>query len=233
MRSLDKEADTVLKDLDDCEKKIIGDLKKRGRQGGSSAPDAAALDARGALAKKARQMVDEKVQIAEQALGDCDVHLERLDDELHKFEHHLRTSGEFNATGYAAPGEQVAAMPEQEWILARVKEYDITTGVYTVADEDDTSKTYEVPEAQTTLLEAERVGKGEEVFAVYPDTTSFYPAVVTSVPRRAGAVGGALGGQMTCTVQFVDDNDETGRCPDRPVPLRYIFKRVEAESPDE
>jgi hypothetical protein len=103
----------VLKELDECEKKIVSDLKKRGRQGGSAAPDAASSAVRAGLAKKAKQMADEKVQIGEQALGDCDVHLERLDDELHKFERYLRTSGEFNAAGYAAPGEQVG------WVGAR------------------------------------------------------------------------------------------------------------------
>jgi len=83
------------------------------------------------------------------------------------------------------------------------------------------------------------------------DTTSFYPAVTTSVPKRAansasasgggsggvvppsaGAVGGLSNG-YTCTVQFVDDQDETGRVPDRLVPLRYIFKRPEVDVGDE
>lgn len=110
----------MLKELDEHEKKIMNDLKKRGRQGGSAAPDATAAAARSALAKKARQMADEKVQIGEQALGDCDAHLERLDDELHKFERYLRTSGEFNAAGYAAPGEQVGLSLHIPWCSFRI-----------------------------------------------------------------------------------------------------------------
>lgn len=47
----------------------------------------------------------------------------------------------------------------------------------------------------------------------------------------AGA-GGLSHGYM-CTVQFVDDQDETGRVPDRLVPLRYIFKRPEVDVDDE
>ena len=65
--------------------------------------------------------------------------------------------------------QQVAARPEDdEWILARVQSYDITTGVYTVVDEDDVSKTFEVAEAATHLLDTDRVTKGEPVFAIYP-----------------------------------------------------------------
>lgn len=63
----------------------------------------------------------------------------------------------------------MAARPEgDEWILARVQSYDITTGVYTVVDEDDVSKTFEVAEASTQLLDTDRITKGEPVFAVYP-----------------------------------------------------------------
>jgi hypothetical protein len=66
----------------------------------------------------------------------------------------------------------VAARPDDEWILARVVAYDITLGVYTVVDEDDVSKSYDVAEAATHLLDTDRVAKsvakGEHVFAVYP-----------------------------------------------------------------
>jgi hypothetical protein len=62
----------------------------------------------------------------------------------------------------------VAARPDDEWILARVVAYDITLGVYTVVDEDDVSKSYDVAEAATHLLDTDRVAKGEPVFAVYP-----------------------------------------------------------------
>ena len=56
--------------------------------------------------RKAQQCVDEKVQIAEQACADCDIHIDRLDTELAKFEDFLRTSGEFTSAS-AAPGDQV------------------------------------------------------------------------------------------------------------------------------
>ena len=29
-----------------------------------------------------------------------------------------------------------------------------------------------------------RLGKGEDVLAVYPDTTSFYPAIVATGPKK-------------------------------------------------
>lgn len=67
--------------------------------------------------------------------------------------------------------------------------------------------------------------------------------MATSVPKRAaGGGGGASGASMgggsgaaplnsgyVCTVQFVDDQDDSGKVPDRVVPLRYVFKRPEAD----
>ena len=130
-------------------------------------------------------------------------------------------------------------MFENLWILATVIEYKPDTGFYEVADADDVGKTYEVQESQVSELNVNngaaatagatgadaaaagpRLSKGEEVLAVYPDTTSFYMATVTMPPRRGA--GGA--GPTCCTVQFVDDADETGVTPDRIVPLRYVIR---------
>jgi hypothetical protein len=46
---------------------------------------------------------------------------------------------------------------------------------------------------------------GEEVLGVYPDTTSFYPAVVSQAPRRS-----SMNAEPSVTVQFHGDADETG-----------------------
>ena len=118
--------------------------------------------------------------------------------------------------------------------------------MYEVADADDDRKVFElgatrvipltdtgrgVPPAhvlcgaQSCLVdahdEANRLQKGDEVFGIYPDTTSFYQCVVTIPARRSGSQGG------TCHCQFQDDADETGITPDRPVPLKYVLRRTD------
>ena len=65
-----------------------------------------------------------------------------------------------------------------------------------------------------------KLNKGDEVFAIYPDTTSFYSAVVSIPPRRS------VGNNAICHVHFNDDADETGVTPDRPVALKYILRNV-------
>ena len=159
MRSLDREGAEVLGELEEAERVALAEARKGKRMSADGATEAAIAEVQ-AKRIKARQMADEKVQIAEQALVDCDIHIERLDNELDKFEEFLKTSGEFSNTG-AQPGEQVAAMLDDEWILARVKDYNITTGMYTVMDEDDSAKTYDVAEAMTVVLDGERIAKGE------------------------------------------------------------------------
>ena len=222
MRALDKEAADAARDLEESEKKVLTDMKRKSRTSKETDLEAALADVK-AKRLRMQQMVDEKVQIADQTRDRCDIHMDRLDGELGKFEEFLRTSGEFSATG-AAPGEEVAAKTEDEWILSRVKEYNINTGFYTVMDVDDATKTFELSDTQVVMLDTERISKGEEVYAVYPDTTSFYPAIVTSVPRRNASMASSGGAPQSCTVQFNDDADETGVTPDRFVPMRYVIR---------
>jgi SGF29 tudor-like domain len=69
--------------------------------------------------------------------------------------------------------------------------YHIDIGAYDVADGDD-SKRYHLPENQVAPLDMlysqRRLTKGEEVLAIYPETTSFYPAYIVQAPRRT-AIG--------------------------------------------
>jgi len=56
---------------------------------------------------------------------------------------------------------------------------------------------------------------GDTVFAVYPDTTSFYQATVVQVPRKqTGAYA---------MVNFLDDSDEFGITHDKAVPLKHVM----------
>ena len=55
------------------------------------------------------------------------------------------------------------------------------------------------------------------IFAVYPDTTSFYQASVVQPPRKVG------GGGSFVMVNFVDDQDEHGITHDKAVLLKHIM----------
>ena len=53
--------------------------------------------------------------------------------------------------------------------------------------------------------------KGNQVMAMFPDTTSFYPATIV---RRVGD---------TVSVKFADDENDNGRTPSRKVDAIHIF----------
>lgn len=83
--------------------------------------------------------------------------------------------------------------------------------MYKLSDEDvESNKIFTLPESQVVVLgRLNRVSKGDVVYAVYPDTTSFYQSTVVQGPRKVpnnvlshhhhhmnsgGVMGGALGG---------------------------------------
>lgn len=95
-----------------------------------------------------------------------------------------------------------------EIILGKVISYHADQGMYDIADVDN-SKKYYLPESQVAMLDLDnhprRLSRGEEVLAVYPDTTSFYPALVTAAPRRASTAG-----EAAVALQFQGDENEKG-----------------------
>lgn len=95
-----------------------------------------------------------------------------------------------------------------EIILGKVICYHSDLGMYDIADIDN-SKKYYLPESQVAVLDLadhpRRLSRGEEVLAVYPDTTSFYPAHVVQAPRRATATT-----EAAVAVQFNGDENEKG-----------------------
>lgn len=101
-----------------------------------------------------------------------------------------------------------SSVADKSMILGRVICYHADTGAYDILDVDD-SKKYLLPERQVIVLDLiesqRRLSKGELVFALYPDTTSFYPAVVSAAPRRT-----AMGAEPSVIVQFCGDEDTTG-----------------------
>lgn len=108
------------------------------------------------------------------------------------------------------------------WILARVVKYVADRDQYHVRDEDDHANVQAVPSGNVIRLEDSvlDVQKNDTVLAVFPNTTTFYRAIVTKVPKRMTAGGPS----MEMVVKFEDDEDETGRTPLRRVPARHVLR---------
>lgn len=58
---------------------------------------------------------------------------------------------------------------------------------------------------------------GDNIYAVYPDTTSFYHATAVQAPRKVS------GGGSFVMVNFVDDSDEHGITHDKAVLMKYVM----------
>lgn len=111
---------------------------------------------------------------------------------------------------------------DQTLILGQVISYRSELNMYEILDVDDRQK-YTLPESQVLPLGQadvfKKLAKGENIYALYPDTTIFYPAVIIQAPKR-----NALSSESIVTVQFLGDEDEGGLTPNRTVPLKYIVR---------
>lgn len=127
----------------------------------------------------------------------------------------------------AALGEQVAAKisspgdEEGSWILGNVMKCNNKTRTYEVQDEDDVRRIVTLPFNSVRRLEdsAADIRRGDRVLAVFPETTSFYDAVVVKTPKSP-----AGNNQWEVVVRFEDDEDETGKAPPRRVPARFVVR---------
>lgn len=126
----------------------------------------------------------------------------------------------------AAVGEQVAAKANRadedgSWILATVVEYDQRSNTYFVQDEDDPNRTIHLVYEDVRRLEdiSSHLRRGDLVLAVFPETTSFYRAIVAKSPKpplHHNAVWDVV-------VKFDDDEDETGKMPARRFALNFSY----------
>ena len=151
--------------------------------------------------------------------------MKKLDSDLAFFETELRGCGEFDSIKGISAGSEVACKPlvdEADIILGKVLAYHSDVGVYDIVDIDE-SKRYNVPENQVFILDfienQRKLLKGESIHAIYPDTTSFYPAIVTQASRKS-----AMNSEPTVMLQFQGDADENGITPSRTVSLRYVMR---------
>lgn len=258
MRELDGEVSRLQDEIADVEADILARAQRGVQQSPKPSSVEAALggcevlEAVAAKRRRCDDLQDEKILIAEQTTESVLVHIETMNAELASLSAHLHATGEFESSGAARPGDEVAVRLDDHdkdaWILARVVRYKPESASYDVADADDDRKVYELSEMRvvpltdsagrggvapphalspvTSVLASvdgatgdNKISKGDEVFAVYPDTTSFYPATVSRPPRRGGDTG-------VCHVQFVDDADDSGVNPDRSIQLKYIIRPV-------
>ena len=129
----------------------------------------------------------------------------------------------------ARAGEQVAALVnnngEDGYILGNVLDYDANLQTYEIQDEDDVNRILYLNNSHVKRLEdsAAHLRRGDVVLAVFPETTSFYRAVVAKNPRPPQHGNG--GWDVVC--RFEDDEDMSGRAPARRVPGRFVLRRAD------
>jgi hypothetical protein len=112
---------------------------------------------------------------------------------------------------------QVSPDPTSDWILAKVLSHDKPTRMYTLKDEDlQSNQIYRIPESRVVPLrgtERNRWARGDAVYAVYPDTTSFYRAVVSTPPFNGFVM-----------VQFANDEDADGVTHEKAVLMAHVMR---------
>ena len=155
----------------------------------------------------------------------------------------LVTGGSGNASGSRGRGSapkpnDLAAVTlpgAPDWILAKVVSYDSKSGIFTLSDEDveSTKKVFTLAKASVIVLDPKAmkhtIRTGDVVFAVYPDTTSFYQGTIAQPPRKSSSTSGSGGGGggsagMYVTVTFLDDEDAaTGETHDKVVLLKHVM----------
>ena len=136
----------------------------------------------------------------------------------------IRYSREHIDTTPARIGEQVAAKftrydENGSWVLGNVTDYDANADIYNVQDEDDVTKIYQLHSSDVRRLDENQshLRKGDQVLAVFPETTSFYRATVAKKTT------------YDIIVRFEDDEDHTGKCPPKRVPSRFILTEDDDE----
>lgn len=117
------------------------------------------------------------------------------------------------------------------WILGNILDYDPKSQCYEVQDEDDVSRVVVLGFADVRRLEdsSASMRRGDQVLAVFPETTSFYRATVAKNPKSVRDPSGTTNANNEVIVRFDDDEDESGKNPARRVPARFVLRRADVE----
>ncbi len=115
------------------------------------------------------------------------------------------------------------------WILGNVLEYDPKSQCYEIQDEDDVSRVMILGFSDVRRLEdaSQSLRRGDPVLAVFPETTSFYRAVVAKNPKSNR--NGDRDSNNEVIIKFDDDEDDSGKNPARRVPARFVLRRSDLE----
>jgi SAGA-associated factor 29 len=118
------------------------------------------------------------------------------------------------------------AREDGAWILGNVLDYNPMTQSYMVQDEDDVNRVLTMGFHDVRRLDdsSSNLRRGDQVLAVFPETTSFYNAVVVKTPKLQHSSS-----CLEVVVKFDDDEDENGRNPARRVPARFVLRRSDIE----
>lgn len=114
----------------------------------------------------------------------------------------------------------IQVVPNSDWILAKILAHDRATRTYTLSDEDvqSSDQVYVISDRERRVVplrntEHNKWVRGDEVYAVYPDTTSFYPAMVSTPPFNGYVM-----------VQFANDEDGNGITHEKAVLSVHVMK---------
>ena len=114
----------------------------------------------------------------------------------------------------------IQVVPNSDWILAKILAHDRATRTYTLSDEDvqSSDQIYVISDRERRVVplrstEHNKWIRGDEVYAVYPDTTSFYPAIVSTPPFNCYVM-----------VQFANDEDGNGITHEKAVLAVHVMK---------
>ena len=221
-----RECTDLSKELSDRENEYLQNLKKHKIDKIDTDKDKE-LQIINTLRSKIQLRLKEKGAIAANLTTDFDRIIKKLDNDILEFENELKVGGVFDnpLLKGAEPGTDVAIHPSvgnNDIILGRVISFNVETRFYEITDIDDTSRRYHLFESQVYFIDVaevyKKLSKSDEIYAVYPDTTSFYPAVVVQGPKKA------VTGEPTVTVQFQGDANEHGVTPIVIVPLHHIIR---------
>ena len=198
------------------------------------------------LRKKAKLYNAEKIIVAGHCLEIVQSTLSRLENDISSLETLLKGTGALdtillgnNGTSSGVVGGGLTSLTGQpndlaaiqvdtnqnEWILAKIISRDPDTNMYKLSDEDtESDKVFTLPESQVVVLTGmEPLAKGDVIYAVYPDTTSFYQATVVQAPRKIYGGANAAGSSFVL-VNFHDDGDEHGVTHDKAVLMRHVMR---------
>ena len=198
------------------------------------------------------QKITEKRSVANQLYDLGDMSLNRLNSDIKYVESLFQNSGEIKQIGFPK-GQLVAVWIDNDGvcILARVakQSFSIYESVL-VTDIEDASSSFSLPAekvkrlpTQETLQETKTRlhTRGRKVYAMYPDTTSFYKGTLVGLPTReannsinnyilasshANLYSSFLGAPYLtiCQILFDDDADMvTGQTAKHSIPTMFVF----------